>query len=78
MASCPVSRASPAAGDGLPLLSHVKVHWDNEDPRAGGLPLIWFSCAMECAGTPALVNGPFDSALGLGDNGARREGGDAD
>lgn len=51
---------------------------NNEDPRAGGLPLIWFSCAMECAGTPALVNGPFDSALALGDNGGRREGGDAD
>lgn len=78
MASCPVSRAGPAAGDGLPLLPHVKVHGDNEEPRAGGLPLIWVSCAMECAGTPALVNGPFDSALGLGDNGGRREGGDAD
>lgn len=57
------------AGDGLPLLSHVKVHWDNEEPRAGGFPLIWFSCAMECAGTPGPFNGPFDSALGLGDNG---------
>lgn len=73
MVRCPGSRASVAAGDGLPLLAHVKVHRNNEDPRAGGLPLIWFSCAMECAGTPGLVNGPFDSTLGLGDNGGRRE-----
>lgn len=46
MLPCPVSRA----GDGRPLLSHVKEPRDNEEPGAGGAPLIWFSCALECAG----------------------------
>lgn len=74
MVCCPVSRARAAAGDGLPLLSHVKVHRDNEEPRAGGFPLIWFSCATECAGTPGPFNGPFDSAVGLGTMGGEASG----
>lgn len=32
---------------------------DNEEPGAGGAPLIWFSCALECAGLQVLSMDPL-------------------
>lgn len=57
----------------------VKVHWDNGDLKAQGLPLkarkepSVFSCAMGCVGTPGLLNALFESALGQRDKETQKE-----